>query len=273
MPRPKESKVTVRCAACGQEVERWISQVEKNSTGRFFCSASCRAKIGSKPRLRPESLCEICGKSYYPASYGRTSRFCSKPCMNEWQARKRVTLNCKVCGKEFTLSPSVAKSGVVHCSKTCGASTRTIHGVGREHNGKPVRKEKKGYLYVWEPDHPDSYGNGWILEHRLVAAHKLGRRLATAEQVHHINGVKTDNRPENLSVMDATDHTATTKKEEGWKRQAAQERIRELEAHIARLEDWASDGDDDETKGRPVLELLDEARGIVAEYGPIEHLL
>jgi hypothetical protein len=43
--------------------------------------------------------------------------------------------------------------------------------------------------------------NGYAYEHRVVAEKKLGRRLRAGEVVHHLNEVKTDNRPENLEVM------------------------------------------------------------------------
>jgi len=45
-----------------------------------------------------------------------------------------------------------------------------------------------------------------VLEHRVIAARKIGRKLTSEEIVHHINGVKTDNRPENLCVMDNNEH-------------------------------------------------------------------
>lgn len=48
--------------------------------------------------------------------------------------------------------------------------------------------------------------NGYIAEHRLVAAETIGRMLLPTEVVDHINGVKDDNRPENLRVLSKKAH-------------------------------------------------------------------
>lgn len=48
-------------------------------------------------------------------------------------------------------------------------------------------------------DHPRS-SSGWVREHIVVMEQKIGRALVKGEEVHHRNGVKDDNRPENLEI-------------------------------------------------------------------------
>lgn len=76
-----------------------------------------------------------------------------------------------------------------------------------------VRISTNGYIEVLVPDHHRARGNGYVFEHILVAEAAINRRLLPNEQVHHINKIKTDNRPENLQVVDIAEHARMHAKE------------------------------------------------------------
>lgn len=94
---------------------------------------------------------------------------------------------------------AIASGRIRFCSQSCH-----LRGDGHP-NWRGGRTTQKGYVLVRvDVDDPIAVAmgskSGYVPEHRLVMGHRLQRPLSPIEQVHHINGIKTDNRPENLEL-------------------------------------------------------------------------
>jgi hypothetical protein len=95
---------------------------------------------------------------------------------------------CPFCGKKM------GKMTAKRCIK--------CH-VGESHSAWKGGKWKttQGYVKVLVPEGtPGRNKSRYILEHRLVMQNHLGRELFPGETVHHINGIRDDNRIENLEL-------------------------------------------------------------------------
>lgn len=78
-------------------------------------------------------------------------------------------------------------------------------------NGGVINRH--GYVYFLNPSHPSCHKNGYIKRAVIVAEEKIGRHLFPNEVTHHINGIKDDDRPENIEVLTASQHNTITMKE------------------------------------------------------------
>lgn len=71
-------------------------------------------------------------------------------------------------------------------------------------------RQANGYALVYDPANPNAYKSknwaGWVYLHVKVASEKLGRRIEKGENVHHKDGNKKNNDPENIEVLSNIDH-------------------------------------------------------------------
>lgn len=111
--------------------------------------------------------------------------------------RRRAMWLCKCeCGNEKTVAGYKLTSGR---TKSCGCLF-SKHRQLREKGIFAKRTEKSGYVSIHYPEHPNSHKSGRLYEHTYVMSEHLGRPLKPNENVHHINGVRDDNRIENLEL-------------------------------------------------------------------------
>ncbi len=100
---------------------------------------------------------------------------------------------------------------------------------GRKGNGGRHYDRRGGYVYILQPTHRLTDYRGYVREHVLVWEQAHARELPDGWCVHHINGIRDDNRPENLLGLPKRNHHYALKM------QAQQKRIRELESEIRKL--------------------------------------
>lgn len=71
-----------------------------------------------------------------------------------------------------------------------------------------ISKSSKGYRLILKPNHHRADSKGYVLEHILIFEEKTGLQVPDNCCIHHLNGDKTDNRIENLSMMLTSAHTS-----------------------------------------------------------------
>ena len=86
-------------------------------------------------------------------------------------------------------------------------SEETKQKISKSHKGKlnggwkgGKRHDTSGYILILMHEHPFSK-RGYVRKHRLIVEKHLNRYLTEKEVVHHINGIKDDNRTKNLYLF------------------------------------------------------------------------
>jgi len=106
-------------------------------------------------------------------------------------------------GRKFTKERCKNISLALTGRKLSEDHIKSLRGKTGELNGnwKGGQYKKDGYVFVIDIHHPDARLNGYIKRSRLVAEESTGIRLTKEQVVHHINGIKDDDRIENLMLF------------------------------------------------------------------------
>jgi hypothetical protein len=174
--KPGKIRVRVRCM-CGKErvANHW------NLRNGRSTSCGCQAKDTRRDNL----IGQVFGRLTVIALAGKDP--------TTWLVR------CED-GTEFVTLGAPLKDGRTRscgCLKSdmakerCGAKSPSWKG-GRRIDGS-------GYVYLTDKTHPRS-NQGYVYEHILVMEKHIGRQLLPGENVHHRNGVRHDNRVDNLEL-------------------------------------------------------------------------
>ncbi len=215
------------CSACS--AQKLASEFRARATSRDGLQGQCRDCMnrigrerghykGRNARAAPNGrICKKCNK----ALRGAQLRYCSLLCK---RIGGRAVRAGQVFGNLTTLRPMPSRPNdhsvrwLCRCScgvtkaistrvlradpptRTCGNLTvhRSRADHPRWHGGYTI--DDHGYAQIKRRDHPNANKAGYVREHVLVMSEHLGRPLGPKETVHHRNGIRHDNRLENLEL-------------------------------------------------------------------------
>ena len=229
--------VPVRCKLCSSE--RWLDAHTTRSIVRHKPRFTGRCNSCAPLLKRAATLEQYHARGIERQPNGGTIDWTTTRAPSQSGRAYTVLATCK-CGVQRWVQTHFAPQRAL-----CASCSLALAIGGDKHpKWKGGHLTGTGYRMIRiPPDHPmigmaevsNRLGWGKVLEHRLVAAMVLGRALEAWEQVHHIDGDKLNNAPENLQVVTPDKHSAIT---------ALQREVYKLREENARLRSALAGADD-----------------------------
>lgn len=197
-------KETIQCEGC-------IREFFPHNKYQRFCSHACAASDfhARKDPTTKKTKFDLpinADNPRYTQDY--SGQWWYKPGGSKNHPRTRASIaKCEYCEKQFLTNIFHSKKQV-YCSRrcalkaTCEANPNRYKG-DKGSNWKGGKIIVRGYVMIYAPDHPTvlkGKARPYVFEHRLIMEKQLGRYLLPHEQIHHKNGIPSDNRPENLEL-------------------------------------------------------------------------
>jgi hypothetical protein len=161
-----------------------------------------QARVLAEKRPFREKTCPSCSKTFKTNSIAN-QKYCCNKCKSKH--RRQIGIDntkgkCIVCGKDFSYNKYILN---LTCSREC------LNVLKKSGEAREGHKNNDGYVVISRPGHPNSKKDGKLLEHTWIMSEHIKRPLRKGETVHHKNGIKNDNRIENLELWSHSHPTGT----------------------------------------------------------------